>query len=120
MLMIEYWTALSYTTRFSVVACLVTLPLGLLSMGALGTLLYYPVSLLLSAYPTLNDWRGDWVWPATIFVGMGWSFGFLLAGLACHYLAKGVSSEALLRLAYGLVLYAWAAFLWWVILRKQF
>jgi hypothetical protein len=118
--MLDYWTALSYTTRFSVIACVVTFPLGLLSMGALGGILYYPVSLVLPAYPTLNDWRGDWVWPATLFVGMGWSVGFLLAGLAWFYLAKGVSSVVLLRIVYALVLYGWAAFLWWVVVRKQF
>jgi len=53
---------LSYTTKFSIIAFFIILGLGLMSMGLLGALLYYPVSFLFTSYPDLNDWHGDWVW----------------------------------------------------------
>jgi hypothetical protein len=49
--MYEYWSNLSFTTRFSIIACVVTVPLGLLSMGLLGAVLYYPVSIFFPNYP---------------------------------------------------------------------
>lgn len=118
--MYEYWSNLSFTTRFSIIACVVTVPLGLLSMGLLGAVLYYPVSIFFPNYPSLNDWRGDWVWPATIIVGMGLSVGFLFGGLVWHYLSPYVSSTTVLSFVYGLILYLWTAFLWYMMLRKQF
>lgn len=118
--MLDYWNALAYTTKFSAIAFIVTLVLGFVSIGMLGSLLYYPVSIVFRSYPTLNDWRGDWVWPAVILVGMGWSFGFIIAGMAWHYLNGPISSVWLLRFIYGAVLWGWAAFLWFMVLRKQF
>jgi hypothetical protein len=91
--------------------------LGLLSMGALDAALYYPVALALpAAYPNINDIHGDWVWPTLIVVGMLWSLGFLLAGALNHALEKRRMDRTLRRLAYVLVLWAWALLLWWVAL----
>lgn len=118
--MLEYWNALSFTTRFSIIAFIVTIPMGLFSMGILGAVLYYPVSILFPSCPSFNDWRGDWVWPAIIGVGMAWSVGFLLAGLAWHYLSTNISSVWMLRCVYGLILYGWAGLLWWLVLQKKF
>ena len=117
--MFEFWNALTYTTKFSSLAFIITLALGLFSMGLLGALLYYPVSFFFNAYPTLNDWRGDWVWPATITVGMAWSVGFIFGGLAWHYLQPTLSSVLMLRIIYALILYAWAAFLWYVAIKNN-
>jgi len=83
-------------------------------MGFLGALLYYPVSFLFTKYPTLNDWTGDWVWPATIVVGILWSIGFLLAGIVYHFLKKWITSTLLLRVLYIAILWLWAAFLWYI------
>jgi hypothetical protein len=117
--MIEFWTNLAYTTKFSVIGFVVSLVLGLLSMGALGGVLYYPVSFLFRAYPTLNEWTGDWVWPAVIGVGMAWSFGFLMAGTAWYYLDGHISSVIVLRVVYGLILWGWAALLWYIVIKNN-
>lgn len=118
--MIEFWNSLAYTTKFSAIAFVITGFVGLMSMGFLGTGLYYAVSLLFKSYPTLNDWRGDWVWPALIGVGMAWSFGFVFGGIAWHYLSKMVHSVPLLRIVYLLILWFWAAFLWYLVIRSNF
>lgn len=111
--MIEFWNSLAYTTKFSSLAFIITLAASFLSMGIFGALLYYPVSFLFSAFPNINDWRGDWVWPATIVVGMAWSFGFIFGGVAWHFLSKSISSVVFLRMIYGIILWAWAALLWY-------
>lgn len=118
--MIDFWNSLTYTTKFSTIAFVATLALGLLSMGILGALLYYPVSPLFRAYPTLNDWTGDWVWPAVIGVGMAWSLGFVFGGIAWHFLSESISSVALLRGIYGVILWLWAAILWYLVIRNKF
>jgi len=115
----EFWTNLSYTTKFSAIGFIATFILGFISMGLLGAVLYYPVSIVLRAYPWIDDLRGDWVWPAVIMIGMGWSFGFLLAGTAWHFLSPHLNSVLLLRCVYGVVLWVWAALLWWWVLRGQ-
>jgi len=116
----DFWNALSYTTKFSAIAFITNFVLGFISMGMLGALLYYPVSIALRSYPSIDDWHGDWVWPAVIMVGLGWSFGFLIAGVAWHYLNDSISSVWLLRFIYGAILWGWLAFLWYMVLRKQF
>jgi len=93
--MLTRWKSLSYTKKFSIIACIITFALGILSMGLLGTALYYSVSFLFSSYPTLNDWNGDWVWPSMIGVGMIWSLGFIFAGITWHYLKKLISSKVI-------------------------
>lgn len=115
----EFWTNLTYTTKFSAISFVVTFILGFISMGMLGALLYYPVSFALRSFPWFDDLHGDWVWPAVIMIGMGWSFGFLLAGLAWHFLTPYVESVVILRIVYGVVLWIWAAFLWFMVLRAQ-
>ena len=111
--MLKFWKSLTFTTKFSAIAFIVTLPLGLFSMGILGALLYYLVSFLFSNYPTLNDWHGDWVWPTTIAAGMAWAFGFIFAGITWHYLNKITNSKTLLRIVYSIVLWFWAAIVWY-------
>ena len=65
----------------SVVAFVIALGLGFLSMGALGMLLWYPVMPVLAPFHgDANDWHGDWVWPTIITVSMLWPFSFLVAG----------------------------------------
>jgi hypothetical protein len=86
--MIKYWKALSGNTKFSLLGFFIVAGLGLLSMGLLGLLLYYPVAFLLSSFPAFNDWHGDWVWPVLIGVGMFWSIGFILAGITVHFFKR--------------------------------
>jgi len=113
------WKSLTYTTKFSAIAFIICGVLGLLSMGALGAVLYYPVSFLFDNYPTLNEWRGDWVWPVMIGVGMAWSLGFIFAGIIWHILHKKIQSLILLRVIYIFILWLWAASLWFIIIKNN-
>lgn len=110
------WAALARVWRRmprSWLAALTVAPLGLVSMGALGGLLYFAVApLVWPVFGNLNEWRGDGVWPATVAVGMLWSLGFVLAGwLNQRWLARGWSPRRR-RLAYAVVLWLGAALLW--------
>ena len=113
------WSYLAATKR-SCWAFLATLLLGLLSMGLLGGALYHAVRFALPAsYPSIDDIHGDWVWPAFLAVGMGWSLGFLQAGaLNLRLERKGVAA-LWRRLAYGLVLWVWAWLLWFMTLAEH-
>lgn len=101
----------------SVIAFVIALALGLLSMGALGMLLYYPVAWVLpSRYPPASDWHGDWVWPTMIGVGMAWSFAFVAAGALNRKLVAKVQSVLVRRVAYVAVLWLVALLVWGVAL----
>lgn len=115
----DFWNALTYTTKFSTIAFVATFILGFISMGMLGALLYYPVSFVLRSFPWIDDLHGDWMWPAVILIGMGWSLGFVFAGVAWHFLAESISSVVLLRIIYGVILWLWAAGLWYLVLRAN-
>lgn len=104
--------------KWSLLAFVLTLALGFLSMGILGGLLYYPVSPLLSAYGPMERWHGDWVWPTLIIVGMGWSFAFLIAGLFDHLLEPKVH-VAVRVFAYVMTLWLVDAALWLGMLHGQ-
>ena len=110
------WAALARVWRRmprSWLAALAVVLLGVVSMGALGGLLYFAVApVVWPVFGNLNDWRGDGVWPATVAVGMLWSLGFVLAGwLNQRWLARGWSPRRR-RLAYAAVLWLGAALLW--------
>lgn len=110
------WAALARVWRRmprSWLAALAVVLLGVVSMGALGGLLYFAVApVVWPLFGNLNDWRGDGVWPATVAVGMLWSLGFVLAGwLNQRWLARGWSPRRR-RLAYAVVLWLGAALLW--------
>jgi hypothetical protein len=87
--------------------------LGLLSMGALGGVLHLAVSPTLPpADRSIDALTGDWVWPAMIAVGMGWSLAFLAADLLDRRLRARGTSGLVRRLAWLGVLWGWAAVLW--------
>ena len=107
--------------KWSLVAFVVTLILGFLSMGALGAALYYACYPLLAPfYGNLNDWRGDWVWPAAIWAGMLWSVGFLAAGMLNLQLeGQGISAPVRAG-AYAAVLWVGALVIWGLLLLTQY
>jgi len=117
--MLEFWKSFAYTTKFSTIAFFLTGALGLLSMGFLGLGLYYLVFFLFPSYPDINEWHGDWVWPVIIGIGMAWSLGFAFGGVSWHYLSKTITSISILRIVYVLVLWLWAAFLWFCLLKAN-
>ena len=101
----------------SILAFAVALVLSLLSMGALGAALYYPVSPLFApVFGDLTDWRGDWVWPSVIMAGMGWSFSFLVAGFLNRLLELAGWRPMVRKAIYGAVLWLGAALIWLIIL----
>jgi len=103
--------------RFSLVAFIINLALGLLSMGFLGIGLYHIVSPVLDLkFPDLDSLHGDWIWPALILSGMLWSFGFLIAGWTHLYLVRFKLSQFMLKAIYILILLLWAAIIWSMIL----
>lgn len=104
----------------SIIAFAAVLALGLLSMGALGFLLYYPAApVLLLFFPPASAWHGDWVWPAAIGAGMGWSFSFLAAGFVNKKLAGTGLPLPARRCAYLAILWLGALLIWGVILQQQ-
>jgi hypothetical protein len=117
--MIEHWNSFSGNAKFSIIAFIVTLIFGFISIGLLGGLLYYPVSPLFKKYGTLNLWRGDWVWPACIGAGMLWSFGFLIAGYTFSIIKDKINSMFLMYLVYVIILWLWAAIIWYFIIRTN-
>lgn len=103
--------------RFSLISFIITLALGLLSMGFLGIGIYYVVSPLLNLkFPDLDSLHGDWVWPALILAGMFWSFGFLIAGWVYLHLTRFDWTRMTKVLAYIFILLLWALIIWALIL----
>ena len=118
-ILLAIWRVL-VSIKYSALAALVVAVLGLLGMGVLGMGLYYAVAFALpAAYPSLDDARGDWVWPALILVGMFWSVAFLLAGGINRYLAGKNVRLPWRRLTYALVLWLWALLLWFAVLNAN-
>jgi hypothetical protein len=101
----------------SILAFVITLALGLLSMGILGLALFYPVyPLLVPFFGHPDDWHGDWVWPSVIVAGMGWSFSFLVAGLLNRRLELAGWRTLFRQVVYVAVLWLGAALIWLIIL----
>lgn len=97
----------------SIIAGVVVAVAGLLSMGILGFGLYYACYPLLEPlYGNLNDWRGDDVWPATLWAGMLWAIFFPVAGWVDLRLKQAGKPGALRALAWLAILWAGAAIVW--------
>src|SRR6478736_4907651 len=107
------WKRLTGTTKFSILAFVLTLALALLSMGALGYGLYFLVAPVLDK--DIDTISGDATWPTVLMVGVLSSFGFLLGGLAFHYLRWKIG-ELLSYLVYLIVMWLWILLLWYVFL----
>jgi hypothetical protein len=108
------WQSWSTTTRFSIVAFVIAAALSVLSMGALGFALYYPVALALPY--SIDQLQGDATWPSIIMAGMTWSLGFLWAGLILHYLKLKITKRWQSVLLYILILWLWDYIVWFTIL----
>ena len=107
----------STVMRFSLVSFIITLALGLLSMGFLGIGLYYIVSPILRLnFPPLDSLHGDWAWPALIMSGMAWSFAFPVAGWVYMHLSRFDWTRMTKVLAYIFILLLWDLILWALIL----
>ena len=103
--------------KWSVLACVVSLVLGFVSIGLLGAMLYYPVApVLLLRFPPPDAWRGDWVWPAVLEVSFLWPFGFLIAGEMDRRLARRQTPVIRRRISYGGILWLWVLAVWFFVL----
>ena len=107
---LRFWL---HAIKWSAFGFAATLLLGFVSMGLLGLALYYPVAPVLRLRFAAQDaWLGDWVWPAVIGVGMGWSVGFLIAGVVNHFLVKQGWRASLRGLTYLGLLWLWDLVVW--------
>lgn len=105
----------------SVIAFVVALAFGFLGMGVLGALLYWCASpILVPLYGDLQQWHGDWVWPAMLWAGMIWPFAFLAAGLLDSRLKVARLSAFVRRSAYLGVLWVSAVLAWVLVLSGPF
>lgn len=108
------WKSWSSMTKFSVIAFAVSELLSFLSLGALGYLVYYAVAPLLPE--SIDTLHGDSVWPSVILAGMFWSAGFLLAGLALHFLKTRIVQKGMRILLYAWILWLWDYLIWFSII----
>ncbi|MGO3742658.1 MAG: hypothetical protein ACTJGZ_10475 [Kerstersia sp.] len=103
--------------RRSFIAATVAAMLGVLSMGALGGMLYYAVYPVLAPWHgSMDAWHGDWVWPATVSAGVLWSLGFVCAGLCYARLERAGVDVATRRASYVVVLWLSAVCSWTLVL----
>ena len=107
------WRRSTGTTKFSIVAFVLTMALGLLSMGALGYGLYFLVAPVLDK--DIDTIPGDATQPIMLMVGILSSFGFLFGALAFHYLRYRIG-ELLSYLVYVILMWLWVLLLWYVFL----
>ncbi len=106
----------SLNTKIALAGLVAASALSILSMGTLGYILYYPVSIFLKNFDAPAQWTGDWVWPTTIWVGLLWSFGFVLAGVLTYFLLKASGGRYITYMTYPIFLWIWAYFLWYLFL----
>lgn len=110
------WKKLAGTTKFSIVAFLLTIALGLISMGALGYGLYFLVAPVLEK--DIDSLRGDTTWPTILIIGMLSSFGFIFGGFAFHFL-RTVIKEFASYIVYLIIFWLWVLFLWYIFLNYE-
>lgn len=108
------WKDLPPIAKFSIIAFMIALILGLMSLGAEGYGIYYAVEFVLPV--SIDSIRGDSLWPSMILAGMAWSLGFLLAGWISQKASQRINSRLLLGLIYILILWAWDFLVWWAII----
>jgi hypothetical protein len=104
------WKDLPPIAKFSVIAFVIALILGLMSLGAQGYGVYYAVEFALPV--SIDSIHGDSVWPSTILAGMAWSPGFLLAGWIC----LRINNKPVMWMSYVVILWAWDYLVWWAII----
>jgi len=105
------WKSFSPITRFSILVFLVSMALGLLSMGVTGYGLYCLVKPVLGN--RIDELSGDVFWPSTLLAGMAWSFGFLIAASFFSLTAKARFPAILSWLIYIASLWLWALLVWY-------
>lgn len=106
------WKELPPIARFSIIAFVVALILGLMSLGAEGFGIYYAVEFALPV--SINSVHGDSVWPSIIVAGMAWSIGFLIAGWICVRIPS--KNKYTIWMIYLIILWSWDYLVWWAII----
>ena len=104
------WKELPPVAKFSLIAFVVAIILGLMSMGVQGYGVYFAVEFALPV--SIESISGDSLWPSTILAGMAWAIGFLIAGFATARL----KNKLLVYFVYLLILWIWAYLVWWAII----
>lgn len=100
--------------RFSLIALVLTIIISPLSMGLLGTALYFTVSAPLALlFPSdINTRQADWLRLAMIGVPILWSCGFLIAACVYSFLEALDWTTLTLKTSYIVVLLLWDLLLW--------
>ena len=106
------WRDLPPIAKFSLIAFVIALIIGLMSLGLQGYGVYYAVEFALPV--SIDSIQGDTLWPSTILAGMGWAIGFLLAGWICQRIKT--QSKFTIWFIYVIILWAWAYLVWWAII----
>ncbi len=104
------WKELPPIAKFSLIAFVIAIILGLMSMGIQGYGVYFAVEFALPV--SIDSISGDSMWPSTILAGMAWSIGFLIAGFA----TARIKNKLLVYVVYLLILWGWAYLVWWAII----
>jgi hypothetical protein len=102
-----------WSIRKSILAFVLAFGLTFVSMGYLSLALYAVVSPVLGLfYPPPDSWKGPWVWPVLVGVGLLWSFSFLPGGIINRALGNRGTSRAVRRVVYAGVLWLGALLAW--------
>ena len=97
----------------SIIGGIIAAAVGLFSMGFLGSALYYACYPLLEPlYGNLNDWRGDDVWPATIWAGMLWAIWFPVGGYVNLKLKQAGRPTVVRAASWFVILWLAAGLIW--------
>ena len=106
------WKELPPIAKFSLIAFIIALVLGLMSLGAEGLGVYYAVSFALPV--SIDSISGDAAWPSMILAGMAWAPAFLIAGWILQRVKT--QSKVTVWMLYVVILWAWAYLVWWAVI----
>ena len=109
-----HWKDLPPIAKFSVIAFVIALIIGLMSLGAQGLGIYYAVGFALPV--SIDTLQHDNVWPSMILAGMAWALAFLIAGWICLLINTRINNRLLLWMIYILILWTWDYLVWWAII----
>ena len=112
----KFWPS-SKVMRFSLLGFILCIVLSLLSMGLLGTALFFVAAPTLEIFfpqmsSDLNTISGNWVWPTMIGMPLLWSVGWLMAGRAYLHVDALDWTNMTKKTGYVVILLIWNLLVW--------